>query len=165
MKQPAKSLHQACWCLSQKDRSQKWKGTHTIATAVYIHDKPKPREIWKLTQEPMTWLSRIQPPIWIHCSPHLEWDKLKTHQEWRIHLNTVNTGWWRPWSRVLKRGHTDTMWRSLPLHSKPPTLMPLLVEGACAHICFRQRFLPRKWVHRWMKWANPEVPNPIFNYE
>lgn len=146
MNQPAKSLHQAYWCLSRKDRSQKWKGTHTITTSVYIHNKPKPREIWKLTQEPTTWLSGVQPPLWIHCSPHIEWDKIKTHQEWHVHLNTVNTGWWRPWGRALKHGGTGAMWRSLRLHSKPSTLMSLLVEGPCAHICFRQRFPPRRWI-------------------
>lgn len=97
-------------------------------------------------QEPTTWLSGVQPPLWIHCSPHIEWDKIKTHQEWHVHLNTVNTGWWRPWGRALKDGGTGAMWRSLRLHSKPSTLMSLLVEGPCAHICFRQRFPPRRWI-------------------
>lgn len=49
LKRSAESIHQARWCISRKDRSQKWKVTHTITTIIYIHDKPKPREICSLT--------------------------------------------------------------------------------------------------------------------
>lgn len=141
LKQPAKSIHQAWWCNSRKDRSQKWKVTHTITTTVYMHDKAKPRERDLETRPNHQWLGPTEhkPPIWIHCSPHMYWDELRARQE-LIHPNTINTGWWRPLGRVLK--HVQTLsWRSLMLHPKPPMLTSTLVEGTWAHIYFRQIFL------------------------